>query len=325
MATIRWGIIGCGDVTEVKSGPAFQRADNSSLVAVMRRTGALAEDFARRHGVPRWHDDADAIIHADDIDAVYVATHPNSHREYVLRCAEAGKPVYVEKPMAIDHDECLEMIAACRSAGVALWVGYYRRELPRFTAVEKLLGEGAIGEIHAVRTERYARPSGSTGGPAPWQLDPTLSKGGVFFDSACHTLDFLDLLFGPVVDVGGETANRSRANDVVDTICATFRYENGVLGSGLWCYASDGDEDTTVIVGSKGQLAFSTSKPSPVRLVRDGEQREIPIDDPPHVHQPLVQTIVDELNGRGRSRSTGESGARTAWVMDQLLGSQARR
>jgi 1,5-anhydro-D-fructose reductase (1,5-anhydro-D-mannitol-forming) len=323
MATIRWGIIGCGDVTEVKSGPAFQRADNSSLVAVMRRTGALAEDFARRHGVPRWHDDADAIIHADDIDAVYVATHPNSHREYVLRCAEAGKPVYVEKPMAIDHDECLEMIAACRSAGVALWVGYYRRELPRFTAVEKLLGEGAIGEIHAVRTERYARPSGSTGGPAPWQLDPTLSKGGVFFDSACHTLDFLDLLFGPVVDVSGETANRTRANDVVDTISATFRYENGVLGSGLWCYASDCDEDTTVIVGSKGQLAFSTSRPSPVRLTRGGTHRELPIEDPPHVHQPLVQTIVDELNGNGWSRSTGESGARTAWVMDELLGRRA--
>ena len=94
MKTIRWGIIGCGDVTEVKSGPGFSKARPvRTLVAVMRRDGALAADYARRHGVARWHDDADAIMRAPDIDAVYVATHTDSHRDYVLRCAAAGKPV----------------------------------------------------------------------------------------------------------------------------------------------------------------------------------------------------------------------------------------
>ena len=319
MATIRWGIIGCGDVTEVKSGPAFQRAEHSALVAVMRRTGALAEDYARRHGVPRWHDDADAILAADDIDAVYVATHPNTHRAYVLRCAEAGKPVYVEKPMANDHDECLAMIEACRSAGVPLWVGYYRRELPRFRAVERLLADDAIGTVRAVRTERYARPL-DPARPAPWQYDPALTKGGQFFDSGCHTFDFLDLLFGPVVDVRGVVGNRGLATSVDDTVCASFAFETGVLGSGIWCYAADADEDTTVVYGSKGRLSFSTSRPDPIRLFRDGATRELTVDDPPHVHQPLVQTIVAELNGGDPCRSTGDSGARTAWVMDQLLG-----
>src|SRR5947207_6563790 len=84
MKTIRWGMIGCGDVTERKSGPGFAKAASSELIAVMRRNGALAEDYARRHGVPRWHDDADAIIHAPDIDAVYVATLTDSHCEYTL-------------------------------------------------------------------------------------------------------------------------------------------------------------------------------------------------------------------------------------------------
>src|SRR5438128_2451984 len=120
MRTIRWGIIGCGDVTEVKSGPAFQKARSSSLVAVMRRSGALAKDYAERHGVPRWYDDADRLIHDTEVDAVYVATPPSSHREYVLRAAAAGKPVYVEKPMASSSAECNEMIEACRSAGVPL-------------------------------------------------------------------------------------------------------------------------------------------------------------------------------------------------------------
>ena len=127
MRTIRWGIIGCGDVTEIKSGPGFYKATNSALVAVMRRNGALAAEYARRHGVARFHDDAEAILRADDIDAVYVATTPETHRDYVLRCAAAGKPVLVEKPMAMSGTECDDMIAACRRAGVPLWVAYYRR------------------------------------------------------------------------------------------------------------------------------------------------------------------------------------------------------
>src|SRR5215470_13734221 len=150
MKTIRWGLIGCGDVTEKKSGPGFGKAANSELVAVMRRHGALAADYARRHGVSRWHDDAEAIIGADDIDAIYIATLTDTHCEYTLRCAAAGKPVYVEKPMAMNHAECLDMIAACRVAGVPLWVGYYRRALPRFLTVRDLVADNAIGEIRTV-------------------------------------------------------------------------------------------------------------------------------------------------------------------------------
>src|SRR5258706_15119616 len=157
MKTIRWGIIGCGNVTEVKSGPALSKATNSELVAVMRRNGALAADYARRHGVPRWHDDAEAIIGAPDIDAIYIATLTDSHRHYTLRCAAAGKPVYVEKPMGMNHAECLDMIAACRVARVPLWVGYYRRALPRFQAVRDLLAAGAIGPVRMVVSRQFQR------------------------------------------------------------------------------------------------------------------------------------------------------------------------
>ena len=110
MKTIRWGIIGCGNVTEVKSGPGFQKAKNSALVAVMRRNGALAEDYARRHNVPRWTDDAQALIDDPEVDAVYVATPPAFHIEYTIQAARAGKPVYVEKPLAnrgTDHHDLI--------------------------------------------------------------------------------------------------------------------------------------------------------------------------------------------------------------------------
>src|SRR5438067_2386074 len=117
---VRWGIIGCGDVTEVKSGPAFQKIENSELIAVMRRTGALAKDYAERHNVPKWYEEADALINDPDVDAVYIATPPKFHKEYTIKAAKAGKPVYVEKPMARNVAECQEMISACETAGVPL-------------------------------------------------------------------------------------------------------------------------------------------------------------------------------------------------------------
>jgi len=322
MKIIRWGMIGCGDVAEVKSGPGFYKAANSSLIAVMRRNGALAADYARRHGVARWHDDAEAIITASDIDAVYIATLTDSHRDYTLRCAAAGKPVYVEKPMAMTHGECLDMIAACDKGGVPLWVGYYRRALPRFLAVRDLLEEGAIGEVRLVRSQQFSRPPAAdafAGGAVPWRVDPALSGGGFFFEAVCHTFDFLDFLFGPVEDIHGVAGNKAGLWRPEDTIVASYRFASGVFGCGAWCYAADQDFEMNEIVGSRGSLFFSTSESVPIRLVRAGKTSEIAAGDPPHVHQPLIQAIVDELNGVGCCPSTGQSGARTAAVMERIL------
>jgi len=319
METIRWGMIGCGDVTETKSGPGFAKAQNSALVAVMRRSADRAEDYARRHNVPRWSADADDILAAPDIDAVYIATHPNTHREYVLRAAEQGKAVYVEKPMAMDHAECLEMIGACRAAGVPLWVAYYRRLLPRFIAVREMIADGVIGDVRGMQAVRYETLPVAGERRVPWQIDPTLSNGGLFFDGVCHLFDFLDSVFGPVKEVHGVVANRAGAYETEDTVSASFRFESGVIGSGFWCYASDEKVDRTTVFGAKGRLSFSTQYAESIIIERGGDVRKVEIADPPHVHQPMIQSIVDELNGVGHCPSTGDSGARTAWVMDQIL------
>jgi len=322
MKTIRWGMIGCGDVTEKKSGPGFAKGANSELVAVMRRNGALAADYARRHGVRRWHDDADAIIHAADIDAIYIATLTDTHCEYTLRCAAAGKPVYVEKPMAMSHTECLDMIAACRVAGVPLWVGYYRRALPRFLAIRDLVAEGAIGKIRSVVSRHFQRPPAAdqfAGGAVPWRVNPELSGGGFFFEGACHTFDFLDFLFGPIVDVRAFAGNQAGAYRPEDIVSAIYRFDSGVFGSGTWCYTADFDEEYNEIVGERGRIRFSTTQPVPIKIYRGDSLEELRIGDPDHVHQPLIQTIVDELNGSGHCPSTGESGARTAKVMEGIL------
>jgi 1,5-anhydro-D-fructose reductase (1,5-anhydro-D-mannitol-forming) len=322
MKTIRWGIIGCGDVTEIKSGPGLYKAEHSQLLAVMRRNGALAADYANRHGVPRSHDDADAIIRAPDIDAVYVATAPDTHREYVLRCAAAGKPVLVEKPMAMNRHECDEMIAACVAARVPLWVAYYRRALPRFLAVRDLVQAGVIGPVRMVLSRQFQTlraPEDMNPGSPPWRIDAARSGGGLFVDMVSHTLDFLDYLFGPIETVRALVGNQAGAYGPEDVVAASYRFESGVYGSGAFSYAADRDEEWNEIVGANGRIRFSTTRAIPIRVERGEAVEEIPVADPPHVHQPLIQTIVDELNGRGSCDSTGMSAARTSWVVDEVL------
>jgi 1,5-anhydro-D-fructose reductase (1,5-anhydro-D-mannitol-forming) len=318
MSTIRWGIIGCGDVTEVKSGPGFAKARNSALVAVMRRQVDLAQDYARRHGVPKWFGDAGALVADPDVDAVYVATPPNAHREYVLLCARHGKPVYVEKPMAMTPAECEEMIAACQAAGVPLFTAYYRRALPRFLRVKAFVDDGAIGEVRAVTVSLYRRHAVAPG-TLPWRVDPSIAGGGLFVDLASHTLDLLDYVLGPVSTVWGGAANQGGFYPAEDIVTAAFAFESGVRGTGMWCFTADRDIDRVEVVGTGGRLVFSTFDDVPIIVERDGGAEAFMIEHPPHVQQPLIQTIVDQLNGEGTCPSTGETGARATGVMDALL------
>jgi 1,5-anhydro-D-fructose reductase (1,5-anhydro-D-mannitol-forming) len=147
-----------------------------------------------------------------------------------------------------------------------------------------------------------------------------VSGGGYFWDLGCHTLDLLDFLLGPIAEAKGFAANQGGAYAADDTVVAALRFASGVHGTGLWSFAAADDAEVNEIVGSEGRIQFSTYMPSPIRLTRGDKCEEFPVADPPHVHQPLIQTIVDEMNGRGRCPSTGESALRTARVMDAIVG-----
>ena len=287
----------------------------------MRRTGDLAKDYAQRHGVPKWYDDAEALVDDPEVDTVYVATPPSSHKEYTIWAAQAGKPVYVEKPMALNFDECQEMIEACRSAGVPLFVAYYRRALPRFLKVKELLEAQAIGDVRFVAITLYVKPRPEELDPQnlPWRVIPEIAGGGRFVDLGSHTLDFLDYVLGPIHSVHGFAANQAKHYPAEDIVTGTFVFESGVQGVGTWCFTSFDELDLTEIVGSKGKTSFSIYGDDPVTLTTNDGVTEFSIEHPPHIQQPLIQTVVDELLGVGRCPSTGESAARTSWVMDQML------
>jgi predicted dehydrogenase len=322
---IRWGIIGVGNVCEVKSGPAFDLIEGSKRVAVMRRDAEKAADYAHRHGVPTWYDDADALINDPSVNAIYIATPPDSHAFYTKKAAAAGKPVYVEKPMARTHAECLEMVAACERAGVPLYVAYYRRELEPFKMVKRLITEGVLGDIRFVeiKLHKSLTPNvlNNIIGDDNWRVKPEVAGGGYFYDLGSHQLDIMDFLFGEIVEANGIAVNQTGHYAAEDMVLGNFRFKNGIVGQGSWCFNApfNSEEDLTTIYGSKGRLAFSFFSDFHVEVQIDGKMGEITrFEMPKHIQQPFIQTMVNHLRGEGECFSTGVSGARTNWVLEQI-------
>ncbi len=318
MSIIRWGILGCGDVTEVKSGPGFQNAAGSALVAVMRRDREKAEDYARRHGVPRFYDRADALIHDPEVDAVYIATPPSSHCELALLVAEAGKPCLVEKPMARNFRECQLMVETFKTRQLPLFVAYYRRAMPRFLKVRELVQQGAIGQLTSVHIVQYD-PMVTVEESEAWRFDPDIAGAGLFLDLAAHGLDLLDFFAGPIKSASGRAVNTGHRYRAEDVTAACFEFASGMVGTGIWNFHADHSEDQIVLTGSEGELRTPVFTDGDVLLRRDGRVESWPFRRPDHVHQGLIQTVVDQLREHGTCESTGESGARTSWVMDRCL------
>ncbi|GAB6012132.1 Gfo/Idh/MocA family protein [Viscerimonas tarda] len=324
MENINWGIIGCGDVCEKKSGPALYKIDHSALVAVMRRDELKAQDFAGRHNVLKYYTDADELINDPDVNAIYVATPPNAHKEYAIGAMEAGKPVYVEKPMAMNYAECLDMIQASKKTGQKLFVAYYRRSLPYFLKVKEIIASGCMGDILCVDVRYYASAKATDCDRTQhtWRVQKQIAGGGYFHDMAPHTLDILDYFLGEIDTVKGYTANMAGLYAVEDTLSAIFRFKSGVLGTGQWCFVAskDAGQDSVTITGTKACVSFNTFSFKPIQLAVDGKVDFFEPEQPEHIQQPLIQTIVDELRGVGKCPSTMVSAARTSRIMDVISG-----
>lgn len=323
MEKIDWGIIGCGNVTELKSGPAFSKIDHSKLVAVMRRDGQKAADYARRHGVAKWYSDATQLISDPEVNAVYVATPPDTHASYAIEAMRAGKPVYVEKPMARNHQECKEMLRVSEETGMPLFVAYYRRSLPAFLKVKELIDNGILGKpltvnirLHLAYGEKDQFPDKQT-----WHTNPAIAGAGHFYDLASHQFDFLDFLFGPVAEVRGIAKNLAGFYPAEDTVSATFSFESGVTGTGSWCFvvSPEAEEDVIEISGTKGKVSFPCFKHSDVQLLTSDGLKNFSFQNPENISHFLIQQVVHELCGEGKCVSTGYSAARTGWVLEEIV------
>jgi predicted dehydrogenase len=294
----------------------------SRLLAVMRRNKPLAEDYARRHNVPKVYSEANDLIRDSNINAVYIATPPGSHMEYAIAAIEAGKPVYIEKPMAVNHAECIRINETARQYGVPVFVAYYRRALPGFLKVKALIEGGAIGKVRILQTQLFKAPSeDERSGRLPWRVDPAISGGGHFFDLASHQLDYFDYLFGPVQKVRSIAVNQGGLYNAEDLVTAEFEFPDNIIVTGNWCFSAseESNRDIIEIIGSRGSIRFSAFSFEPIVLVNGSGREEFINERPENVQYFLIEKIVRALEGDGESPSTGISGARTSKVMDEVV------
>lgn len=325
LKTIKWGFIGCGEVVEKKSGPAFSEIERSEVVAVMSRTEAKAKSYAQRHGIGKWYTDAQELIDDPDVNAVYIATPPSSHATYAIMAMHAGKPVYVEKPLAASYDDCARVNRVSEQTGMPCFVAYYRRYLPYFRKVKSIIESGEIGNVINVQI-RFSSPArqfdAEKGELQPWRIQPNISGGGYFYDMAPHQLDLLQELFGVIVNANGICANRGGLYEAEDSISACFEFENGLPGSGSWCFVGheSAKEDRIEIIGDKGSLSFSVFDYEPILLVTSSGKANIVVANPPYVQRPLIEAVVADLLGREKCTVTSISATPVNWVMDRILG-----
>src|SRR5450759_1674265 len=319
---ISWGIIGCGNVTEVKSGPAFNKVKDSRLIAVMRRNASLAEDYARRHNVPRYYSNAQDLINDKEINAIYVATPPENHAEYAIASIKAGKPVYIEKPMALNYAECQNINKASEKYNVPVFVAYYRRALPGFLKVKSLIENGSLGKVRFLQIQLFKYESeDEKSGKLSWRVDPQVSGGGHLFALACHQLDYLDFIFGPIQKVKSIVLNQAGLYKAEDFVTAEFTFQNNIAGTGTWCFSvpKGCDRDTIEIIGDRGSIRFSTFNFVPIILTNESGQQEFINERPENVQYYLIEKIVQSLHGKGLSPSTGITATRTSKVMDEIV------
>ena len=324
MKQINWGFIGCGEVTEKKSGPAFNEVEGSQVVAVMSRSENKARSYAERHHVRKWYTDASELIEDPDVNAVYIATPPSSHATFAIMAMRAGKPCYIEKPLAASYNDCIRINRISEQTGVPCFVAYYRRYLPYFQKVKEIIESGTIGNVVNVQVRFSVPPRDldfQSGKEMPWRLQPDIAGGGYFYDLAPHQIDLLQNLFGVITRAHGYPANRVHLYQAEDTLSACFFFESGIPGSGSWCFVGheSAKEDCIEVIGEKGSLSFSVFTYQPIEVITSEGKNSITVPNPPYVQLPLIKSVIEHLQGIGKCDCTSVSATAVNWVLDRVL------
>ena len=323
MDSIRWGMIGCGDVTEVKSGPAFNKVNDSSLVAVMRRDGEKAKDYAVRHHVPKWYNDANELINDAEVNAIYIATPPAFHEEYAIAAINAGKPVYIEKPMAVNYASANMIVKLAEEKNVKVAVAHYRRGQPLFNKVKQLLAERMIGDIRFAKLEFYKKSLDKEALQIPkvaWRVNPEIAGGGLFHDIAPHQIDLMYWFFGEVEKAFGYATNQGGLYEADDIVAGNILFKSGVIFNGLWCFnvAEENVKDLCEIHGSEGMMRFPIFEHKKIEVIKNGKTEEILFEPLQHVQQPLIQKVVNYFLGKGENPTPAKEGALVMHLLDEF-------
>jgi predicted dehydrogenase len=321
--TVNWGIIGCGDVCEVKSGPAFNKVINSKLVAVMRRNLDKAKDFAQRHSVPKYYSDTAELINDPEVNAIYIATPPSSHESYLEMALKAGKPVYVEKPVTVNSASVQRMMEMEKKYDSKVSVAHYRRGLPLFNKIKQLLNDGVVGKVKLILLKTL-QPTVSkiiTQTGDNWRINPEISGGGLFHDLSPHQLDIMYWIFGTPQETYVQTANQGKLYNAPDLTMVQIAFANDIYFNGVWNFnvAESATNDLCEIIGDKGSIRFSFFRVSTIELITGAGTEIFELEYPVNIQQPHINNVVKFFRGEGANPCTLEEALVTMRVMDKAV------
>ena len=319
MEKICWGIIGCGNVTEVKSGPAFNKVEHSSLMAVSRRDPDKLADYVKRHHIPLSFTNALDLIQSEKINAIYIATPPDVREAYAIEAMQLGKPVYLEKPMALNLAACKRLKSVSEKLGIKLSVAHYRRNLPLFMEVKNILEQGDIGAIKEVQITMLKKKDKAAKDPSNWRVDPSIAGGGYFYDLAPHQIDLVFYFFGKPKSFSGTSTNKAGLYKAEDFVQGTIELENGIVCKGLWDFSINGEEkDEFLIIGEKGTIRFPVFGLF-IEVEINGNTNTIHFEAPKHNQQNHIQAVVNYFLDKGKNPCSAEDAILSMEVMEAFV------
>ena len=224
---IKIGFIGAGHIAAMHEFLLADSGVDHQIVAVCDTDSSRAEAFAARYGATVT--DEAGVLNA--ADAVYITTWTSEHPRLVAAAAEAGIPVFCEKPLAKDAVIAADMARIMADAGVINQVGLILRFLPPFRLAKRLLADERAGRVLSVvfRDDQYLPVGGSYG--STWRIDPDKAGHGTVLEHSIHDLDILEWLLGPVASLSATTRNHHGHPGIEDVAAVRFDFASGATGT----------------------------------------------------------------------------------------------
>lgn len=318
MNTLKWGLVGCGDIARKRIAPALRDLPIAEFVSVSRSQAELAKAFAAEFGARKWFADWRDQIADDEIDAVYLATPVNVHAEQTIAAAEAGKHVLCEKPMALTVNDCDDMIAACKANNVKLGIAYYRRFYPVVIRAKQIIESGELGKVAFAQINAFEYFDPAPDHPRYWFVEKEKSGGGPMIDFGCHRIEVVTNLFGAVRRLESLVSNDILGREVEDTASALFQFENGTCAALTVTHASIEPMDSLDIYGLNGSIHIPSLNLGQL-TVRSGETERLESLPPTaNFHEPLIADFTDAVLFDCKPQVDGVAGREISRMIEEI-------
>lgn len=274
---LKVGVIGAGRIGKLHAENLVLRIPETDVLAIADINAAAAEETARRLNIGKWSGDHRAVLDDPNIEAVVICSATDTHTQFIIEAAQAGKHIFCEKPIDLSLKRIDEALTAVSAAGVKLQIGFNRRFDANFARVRQAVERGEIGQPHLLHI--ISRD------PAPPPISYVRVSGGMFVDMTIHDFDMARFLIGSEVDevftAAGVMVDPAigEAGDV-DTAIVMLKFANGVLGTiDNSRRAVYGYDQRVEVFGSGGSIATQNNYPNSA-VISSGQAiyRDLPLN-----------------------------------------------